>query len=71
MTPVTQADFDQLATFVAVADELSMEPFVSDDNHERLVQSKKSDGAARYSPLVPSCVFEIGDPAVPQIVAAV
>jgi hypothetical protein len=48
MSPVTQAEFDQLATFVAVAEELSMEPFVSDDNHERLVQVKKSDG----SPLV-------------------
>jgi len=48
MSPVTQAEFDQLAIFVAVAEELSMEPFVSDDNHERLVQVKKSDG----SPLV-------------------
>jgi len=40
-----QVDFDRLPTFVAVAEELSMEPFVSDDNHERLVQFKKSDGA--------------------------
>jgi hypothetical protein len=30
---------------VAVAEELGMEPFVSDDNHERLVQVKKSDGS--------------------------
>ena len=45
MSPVTQAEFDQLAIFVAVAEELSMEPFVSDDNHERLVQFKQSDGS--------------------------
>jgi hypothetical protein len=45
MSPVAQADFDRLATFVAVADELSMEPFVSDDNQERLVQCKESDGS--------------------------
>jgi hypothetical protein len=45
MNLLAQADFDRLATFVAVAEELSMEPFVSDDNHESLVQSKKSDGS--------------------------
>ena len=45
MTTVTQADFDRIATFVAVADELSMEPFVSDDNHEKLVQLKEPDGS--------------------------
>jgi len=41
MSPLTQAEFDRLATFVAVAEELSMEPFVSDDNHERLVQIER------------------------------
>jgi hypothetical protein len=41
MGPVTQPEFDQLATFVAVAEELSMEPFISDDNHEKLVQFDK------------------------------
>jgi hypothetical protein len=45
MSPVAQADFARLATFVAVAEELSMEPFVSDDNHEKLGQLKKSDGS--------------------------
>jgi hypothetical protein len=40
MNPLTQTEFDRLATFVAVAEELSMEPFVSDDNHEGLVQFK-------------------------------
>ena len=45
MNPLTQTEFDRLATFVAVAEELSMEPFVSDDNHEGLVQFKKSDGS--------------------------
>jgi hypothetical protein len=45
MSPVTQAEFDRLAIFVAVAEELSMEPFVSDDNHERLVQTSKSSGS--------------------------
>ena len=45
MSSVAQADFDRIVTFVAVADELSMEPFVSDDNHEKLVQVKKPDGS--------------------------
>jgi len=45
MSSVAQADFDRLAIFVAVAEELSMEPFVSDDNHERLVQAKNADGS--------------------------
>jgi hypothetical protein len=45
MSSIAQSDFDRIATFVAVADELSMEPFVSDDNHERLVQFKKPDGS--------------------------
>ena len=45
MSSVAQADFDRIATFVAVADELSMEPFISDDNHEKLVQFKQTDGS--------------------------
>jgi hypothetical protein len=44
MSPLTQAEFDQLATFVAVAEELSMEPFVSEDNHEKLAQFGESSG---------------------------
>jgi hypothetical protein len=48
VSPVTQAEFDRLATFVAVAEELSMEPFVSDDNHERLFQSKNTDGSQAF-----------------------
>ena len=44
MSLITEPEFDQLATFVAVAEELSMEPFVSEDNHEKLVQFGKSNG---------------------------
>ena len=39
-----QPEFDQLATFVAVAEELAMEPFVSDDNHEKLVRLGERSG---------------------------
>jgi len=46
---VTQTEFDQLATFVAVAEELSMEPFLSEDNHERLVLLKESTGGPDVS----------------------
>jgi hypothetical protein len=45
VSAITQTEFDQLATFVAVAEELSMEPFLSEDNHEGLVQAKDSTGA--------------------------
>ena len=48
MSPLTQTEFDQLATFVAVAEELSMEPFVSDDNHEKLTHSKSASGSDRF-----------------------
>jgi hypothetical protein len=44
MSPITQSEFDQLATFVAVADELSLEPFISQDNHDKLVQLKDANG---------------------------
>ena len=44
MSLITEPEFDQLATFVAVAEGLSMEPFVSEDNHEKLVQFGKSNG---------------------------
>src|SRR5438552_4572573 len=36
MEPVTQKEFDDLAVFVAVAEELRREPFFSEDNHETL-----------------------------------
>ncbi|PYJ91350.1 MAG: hypothetical protein DME20_02360 [Verrucomicrobia bacterium] len=46
---ITQAEFDQLATFVAVAEELRMEPFLSEDNHERLVQLRAATGGSNVS----------------------
>ena len=46
-SPMTQSEFDQLATFIAVAEELSMEPFVSADNHEKLAQFKGAGGSDR------------------------
>jgi hypothetical protein len=49
MSVVTQAEFDQIATFVAVAEELSMEPFVSEDNHEKLVQVGESSGSPQIT----------------------
>ena len=36
MEPVTPKEFDDLAVFVAVAEELRQEPFFSEDNHETL-----------------------------------
>lgn len=36
MAPILQEEFDALAIFAAVADELRREPFFSEDNHEKL-----------------------------------
>jgi hypothetical protein len=40
---LSQSEFDQLATYVAVAEELRAEPFMSEDNQERLINSPESD----------------------------
>jgi hypothetical protein len=39
---VEQKDFDRIALFVAVARELRQEPFMSEDNHDRLTMLDKS-----------------------------
>jgi hypothetical protein len=39
---IEQDDFDRIALFVAVARELRQEPFMSEDNHDRLSMSEKS-----------------------------
>ena len=72
MSSVAQADFDRIATFVAVADELSMEPFVSDDNHEKACPAQANRWFSRRCRVfLPSSIFEIGDFAIPKIVAVV
>jgi len=45
---ITQTDFNRIALFVAVAGELRMEPFVSDDNHERLSGSQDGPFFAHF-----------------------
>jgi hypothetical protein len=45
---LAQSEFDQLATYVAVAEELRSEPFMSEDNNERLVNFPDSETASRY-----------------------
>jgi len=40
---MTQEEFDNLAIFVAVAEELSREPFFSDDNHDTLSSFKDGE----------------------------
>src|SRR5437868_7372016 len=66
---ITQVEFDQLATFVAVAEELRMEPFLSEDNHERLVQLRAAWGIQRQRPFLPSGVPKIGNNALSKAVA--
>jgi hypothetical protein len=39
---IDQEDFDRIALFVAVASELRREPFLSEDNHDRLTMLDKS-----------------------------
>lgn len=45
---ITQTDFNRIALFVAVASELRMEPFVSEDNHERLSELKSGHFFAHF-----------------------
>ena len=45
---LTQPEFDQLATYVAVAEELRAEPFMSEDNHERLTNFPDSENREQF-----------------------
>ncbi len=42
-TAYSKADFDALTTFVAIADELSHEPFLSEDTHETVYNADSKD----------------------------
>jgi hypothetical protein len=44
MNQISQEEFDKLAIFVSVTDELKKEPFFSEDNHDHLTLFKDETG---------------------------